>query len=170
MNIYNKFINLDIDTSLIGLEKGDKEGGYFCTPKGAKVIGWEGCDGIHYCFITGFDDAVFAVNPSSCADIYVYPLAYTFKDFLRLILALKSTTSVEQIILWDKRQFEEYMISSDNVILPEQQEVLNKIQNEHGLCAMENPFEYVKGVQENFAYDSLIFTDEYYDVLGLQKL
>lgn len=48
MTVYEKFRNLDMDFSLIGLEKGDEEGGYFCTPIGAKVIGWE-CEGIHYC-------------------------------------------------------------------------------------------------------------------------
>lgn len=169
MNIYDDFIKLDIDTTIIGLGNGDEEGGYFCTPIGAKVIGWEGCDGIHYCFINGFDDAVFAVNPCSCADIYVYPLSYNFNDFLRLILALKSTTAAEQIILWDKRQFEEFMTLSDNEVLPERQEVLNKIQSELGICAMDNPFEYVKGVQESFDYHSLYFTDEYYDVLGLER-
>ncbi len=39
MNILEKFQNLDADLSLVGLEKGDSEGGYFCTPVGAEVIG-----------------------------------------------------------------------------------------------------------------------------------
>ena len=40
MNTYNKFLKLGLDASFIGFQKGDEEGGYFCTPIGAKVIGW----------------------------------------------------------------------------------------------------------------------------------
>jgi hypothetical protein len=39
------------------------DGNHFCTPKGAKVIGWAGVDGIHYCFVRGFGEMVFAVSP-----------------------------------------------------------------------------------------------------------
>ena len=73
MNVLEKFQNLDADLSLIGLEKGDSEGGYFCTPVGAEVIGWE-CEGIHYCFIEGFGETVFAVNPETAEEHYVRPL------------------------------------------------------------------------------------------------
>lgn len=95
MTIYEKFNQLDIDSRLIGLEKGDY-GEYFCTPVNATVIGWENC--IHYCFIEGYGEMVFAVNPESCVDQYVYPLAENFEDFLCLILVCGSTTAVEQII------------------------------------------------------------------------
>ncbi len=46
MTIYNKFKKLDIDFSQLGLGQGDNSP-YFCTPKGAKIIGWAGIDGIH---------------------------------------------------------------------------------------------------------------------------
>ncbi|RAZ07218.1 hypothetical protein DK853_53380, partial [Klebsiella oxytoca] len=51
MTLYEKFKNLHIDFSSLGLEQGGSRSDYFCTPKGAKVIGWEGVDGIHYCFV-----------------------------------------------------------------------------------------------------------------------
>lgn len=75
MNVYEGFLNLNINTSFIGLEKRNEDINYFCTPVGAEIIGWEGVGGIHYCFIEGFKDTVFAVNPISCCDKYVYPLA-----------------------------------------------------------------------------------------------
>lgn len=43
MTMYEKFKKLDIDFSQLGLEQGDTHGDYFCTPKGAEVIG--GADG-----------------------------------------------------------------------------------------------------------------------------
>lgn len=35
---------------------------------------------------------------------------------------------------------------------------------------MEHPFEYVKEVQAQFDDSKIKFTDEYYDVLGLEKV
>ena len=80
MDLYEKFKKLDTDKSLIGLEEGDSEEGYFCTPIGAKVIGWES-EGIHYCFIEDFGEKGFAVNPETAEEHYVRPLAKNFGDF-----------------------------------------------------------------------------------------
>ena len=41
MALYEKFKKLKIDVSQLGLAPGNACGDYFCTPKGAKVIGWE---------------------------------------------------------------------------------------------------------------------------------
>ena len=41
--MYKKYQEINIDKSYIGLEEGETEGGYFCTPVGSKVIGWESC-------------------------------------------------------------------------------------------------------------------------------
>ena len=73
MTMYEKYCQLDIDGRWIGLEKSDMCVEYFCTPIDAIVIGWE--NSIHYCFIKGYRDMVFAVNPETRVDKYVYPLA-----------------------------------------------------------------------------------------------
>ena len=84
--LYQKFKNLPINFSAIGLEQTPATSDYFCTPKGATIIGWAGVDGIHYCFIEGFGDMVFAVSPCNLPGDYVHPLAENFEDFLRLML------------------------------------------------------------------------------------
>lgn len=165
MNIYEGFLNLNINTSFIGLEKGNEDINYFCTPVGAEIIGLEGVDGIHYCFIEGFKDMVFAVNPMSCCDKYVYPLANSFEAFIRLILATNCTSALEQIILWSKEEFEKYLI--DSSIFPEQTEVLKILTSKLNLTAHPQPYEYVKELQASFDYSKLIFSDEYFAVLGL---
>jgi len=167
MELYEKFEKLDIDRSLIGLEKGDSEGGYFCTPVGAKVVGWE-CEGIHYCFIEGFGETVFAVNPETAEENYVRPLAENFDEFLSLILACGGTTAAEQISGWNKAQFEDFLRSDDPDFAAKRQPVLDKIQRELEIKPMENPFEYVKKLQAEFDYSEIRFTAEYYDVLGLE--
>lgn len=167
MTMYEKYCRLKIEGRWIGLEKDDLCAEYFCTPMDATVIGWE--NSIHYCFIKGYRDMVFAVNPETCVDKYVYPLAMNFKDFLRLILACGSTTAVEQIIGWSKVQFKEFLYSDYNKISPEQAEVLKVVAEELKLQPMEDPYEYVKAVQEQFDDSKIKFANEYYDTLGLER-
>ena len=167
MTLYEKYKKLNIDTSLIGLEKGNTTEDYFCTPKGATVIGWE--NSIHYCFIEGYGEMVFAVNPETCVDKYVYPLAENFEEFLRLILACGSTTAVEQIIGWTKEQFMGFLKSPDNAFVPNQAEVLQKLKEELKIEPRENVYEYVKKIQDNFDDSKVKFTEEYYDTLGLEN-
>ena len=62
-NIFDKFKKLNLDTSPIGLSIELREP-FFCTPIGAQIIGWD--NGIHYCFIEGFKEIVFCVNPETC--------------------------------------------------------------------------------------------------------
>lgn len=45
---YLKFLKYGIDLAPLGLERSTGDETYFCTPKGAKVIGWAGADGIHF--------------------------------------------------------------------------------------------------------------------------
>ena len=81
--LFEQYMNLNIDTTWIGLEKRE-EMRYSCTPIGARIFGWD-CGGLHYCFIDGFDEMVFAVNPENFGGPYVYPLARNFSDFLSIM-------------------------------------------------------------------------------------
>lgn len=167
--LYEKYKNLKIDGSWIGLELGAKTP-YFCTPIGAKIIGWD--NSIHYCFIKGFGDMVFCVNPETCCDYYVYPIARNFCDFLGLILATGNTNTLQQVIWWDKKRFDNF------VNRPEEQEyknrsevksVLNTICKEMDVALIDTPFEYIKDLQKNFLYEQIPFTNEYYDTLGIER-
>lgn len=167
MTLFHRYQALGLDGALIGLEPGPAAGDSFCTPKGARVIGWE--NAIHYCFIRGYGEMVFAVNPESCADRYVYPLAENFRDFLSLILACGSTTAVEQIINWDRDAFADFLSGPDNAMVPGQQDALTALQKGLRLTSMQDPFGYVKAVQARFDDSKLRFSDRYYDTLGLAR-
>ena len=95
--LFDQYKELNINGSLICLEQVEDIYSYFCYPTNAKAIGFEGS--IMYCFIEPYGEMVFACNPDTCADVFVYPLARTFEDFMRLILACGSTNPIEQIIL-----------------------------------------------------------------------
>lgn len=59
--IYEKYMALPIDKSLLCLEHGEITYPYFCYPVNAKPIGFEGC--ILYCFLPEYGEMVFACNP-----------------------------------------------------------------------------------------------------------
>lgn len=171
IELYEKYKSLKIDGSYIGLERGEEIGDYFCTPIGAKVIGWD--NGMHYCFIDGFDEMVFCVNPDTCCDYYVYPLAKNFYDFLSLIVTTKNVNTMQQIIWWNKADYDNFMRDPNTIEWAENLEtvaIITQIQTKLGVQPMENPFEYIKKVQKGFPYDEIQFTNEYYDTLGLERL
>lgn len=162
MNLYKKYKELNIDTSCLGLIPGSETSEYFCTPLGAKVIGWEGVDGIHYCMIRGFKDMVFSVNPTEGNNQYVHPIASTFKDFLRLLLACGNVSVIEQIYCSDAAEFHE--LTSKYAITSQQASVLEEINRNFRISPLEQPYEYVKAIQEKFDYTSIRFSKDYYEI------
>lgn len=163
MTMYEKFKKLDIDFSQLGLEQGDTHGDYFCTPKGAEVIGWAGVDGIHCCFVKGFGEMVFTVSPMNTRGHYVHPVAKSFEDFLRLVLACGGTAAVEQAWMWNREEFDAFLL--EDVPNPDRQAVLDVLQNKLSLIPMDNPYGYIKAVQSSFDYSKIPYSKEYYDTV-----
>lgn len=164
---YAEYKKLNIDGSLISLESTEGIYPYWCYPINAIPIGLEGC--ILYCFIEGFDEMVFASNPDTCTDSNVYPLANSFYDFMRLILACGSANPIEQVIWMSKDQFDKHLKAEWSICTVEQKEVLNKITTKFKLLPMECPYEYVKELQKGFDGGKIQYSDEYYDVLGIER-
>ena len=108
MTLYQTLKQRNFNLSAVGLEQRENEVTYFCTPKGAKILGWAGVDGIHFCTIRGLGKTVFAVSPMSTPGEYVHPIAKSFEDLLGLLLSCGSMDAVEQAYLWDRTQFDEY--------------------------------------------------------------
>lgn len=153
MKTYNEFMRWNIDTSLIGLEKSPNDNLYFCTPKGAHVIGWAGVDGIHFCFVEGFGEMVFAVSPLNNTKEYVHPIANSFSDFMRLILACGNASALEKAHYWDDEEvFHSFSIDD---VTKEHLLALDMIQKKLHLKPMEHPFAYIKQVQATFDYSKI---------------
>lgn len=159
---YQKFSQIKIDLTPLGIERREENYPYFCTPKGASIFGWAGVDGIHFCFIRGFGGMVFSVSPANSAPDFVYPLARDFADFLRLLLACGDAAALEQAWMWDKSQFEAFL--RDNPPTPEQKETLSELAEKMNLTPMERPWEYIKELQSSFDYSRIRYTEDYYDI------
>lgn len=159
---YQKFLKQGIDLSPLGMEKGTENETYFCTPQGAKIIGWAGVDGIHYCLVRGFGEMVFAVSPMNVAPHYIHPVARSFSDFLRLLLACGSGAALDQAWQWDAEQFSAFL--ADNPPTEEQKAVLAQIAEQCDLSPMENPWQYLHELQTGFDYSKIKYTEDFYDL------
>ena len=167
--LYLRFQNLKINMDSIGLS-GEQNGVYFCTPIGSQIIGWD--NGLHYCFIDGFGEMVFCVNPETCCDYYVYPISENFSDFLSLVLAVNGTNTLQQIITWDEQQYRDFISSPDEIDYAKDDNVITALQaiRRLGVEPMQNPFEYVSHIQKDFDYWNIPFSDEFYDITGIEKM
>ncbi len=163
MTMYEKFKKLDIDFSQLDLEQRDTHSDYFCTPKGAKVIGWAGVDGIHCCFVKGFGETVFTVSPMNPRGHYVHPVAKSFEDFLRLVLACGGMAAVEQAWMWNRGEFDAFL----ETYPPDdkQKAVLDALRDKLSLTPMDDPYGYIKAVQSSFDYGKIPYSKEYYDTV-----
>lgn len=167
MTTYQKFKRLKIDFSAIEFEQADNTDCHFCTPIGARIIGRADVDGIHYCFVRGQGEMLFAINPSNEVGRNAYPIANTFEEFLSLLLSCGSMAAIEQAHWWDEEQFEEFV--AENQPTPAQQAVFDVLRDKLGITPMEEPFQYLNRLQERYNYGMLHFPKEYYEALEAQS-
>ncbi len=142
-----------IDLTALGVERGNRTSSYFCTPKGAKVWGWEGVDGIHFCSVKELGNLVFSVNPMAGKGDYVHPVAENFEDFLRLLAACGHASAIEQIHGWNQQEFDRFL--KENPVTSAQKQVIDQLNRKLGIAPMEQPFEYVKNLQASFDYGKI---------------
>lgn len=159
--LFQKFLRSGIDLSSVGIGHREDNAPYFCTPKGASILGWTGVDGIHFCFIRGFGGMVFSVNPMNTAPNFVHPLAKDFGDFLRLLLACGDEAAIEQSWMWNEPQFEAFL--RENPPTERQMQTLREVAEKMKLTPMEKPFAYIKALQSDFDYSKIKYTEDYYD-------
>lgn len=167
MDLYKQFFSLEIDQDALGLIKARESIPYFCTPIGSKVFAHLGVDGIHFCTIPSLDSSmVFVVSPIPCSDQHVLPVAHNFKDFLSLVLACNGASLLEQISSIDEELFLSLQITESSAITLEQEQALTALKETFNIQSLKDPYTYVKDIQTHFDYESIPFSDEYYDVTG----
>ena len=156
-----QFLKAQIDREPLGLIMDGPFEAYFCTPKGARIFARSGVDGIHFCFVRGFGETVFAVSPMNGRENCVHPVAKSFRDFLRLLLALHDAAAIEQAWQWNAAQLEEF--EQKHPSSDEQLAALDKLVFTFHLRPMAEPWKYIHTVQSGFDYGKLRFSEEFYD-------
>lgn len=148
MSFYDAFSALGLDLSPLGLAPGPAHSPYDCTPPHAQVLGWAGVDGIHYCFVPGYDEMVFAVSPMALPGDTVHPVARSFEDFLRLLLACGSCAALDQAHGLTQPQFEQYL--AENQPDAAQAALLAQLKDRLALTPVDEPFGYLQALQGSF--------------------
>lgn len=161
MYLYQKFRNSSLDTSTLGLYCGSDISDSVYTPTGYRILGWTGNAGVHFCQITGFGDAVFAVDPSAPPGDCVHPVAKTLTDFIRLIHDCRSAEIVYRTYQWSRSRFE----AAVNAIRPDYKmsSVLRALDNIYHPGPIVDAYSYITQLQQNFDYNSLPLHPDYFE-------
>lgn len=168
MNLYEQYIKNKFDLSAFGIERGESRSDYFCTPKGAKIIGWTGVDGIHYCTIKALGETVFAVEPMGYAGRHAFPIAESFEDFLRLLMACGHEAYIEQAHAWSREQYDNF--AKDNPLTTKANEQSLYLQNEYGLAPINDPYQYLKTIYDNFDFSTVPYKKDYYEYVPKDEM
>lgn len=171
----HRFCRLDIDFESIGLmEPGVHQEPCFCTPMGAEYVGRLGCDGVHFVLLPG-DERVFCVDPAMGEiGTYVLPVAQDFREFLSFLLHCRDANPLSQIWWMDESRFRK-LLEEDAAGWPgceaffaKKNAALNAVKDAFDVTGAD-PFKKVKALQAVFDPAVLSFSDEYYDVLGVER-
>ncbi|MBQ9988096.1 MAG: hypothetical protein IJP28_06940, partial [Erysipelotrichales bacterium] len=114
-------------------------------------------------------DMVFASNPETCADTCVYPLANSFEDFLDMVIQCGSANPLEQIVWMSKERFLQHVDEESKVRTESQKEAIRILQETFTHSSIPDIYEYVRRIQATFDPSKIEYSDEYYDVLGIEK-
>lgn len=158
---FKSFSRLGVSLAPLGIETREDNTAYFCTPKGASIIGWAGVDGIHYCRIRGFGSMIFAVSPMNGAQDYVHPIAENFEALLRLLLACGDAAALEQARQWSENRFSEFL--TENPPTDEAKALLSEIAERLSLTPMENPWQYLHSLHKSFDYSKIRYSEDVAD-------
>lgn len=169
-----RFQELDIDFEAIGLMQSENVA-YFCTPIGAEYVGWTGCDGVHFVLLPG-DERVYAVEPMIMEEgRYVLPVAADFREFLSFVLFCRDASPLSQISWLTEDRFRNLLAEDAGARWDGCEEYFSKKSAALDTIAEafairpQDPYEKVKAMQAAFDPSCLNFSDEYYDVLGLEN-
>ena len=147
----------------------DTDSRYFCTPVGAYIFAYTGSDGVHFCTVPEqFGDMIFIVEPMPIDEIHVRPVAQNFTDFIRVLLAVRFTGILLDIPLRTEAEFREGLqIFREQHETEEHTEKLRHLAAYYGVTPMDDPYTYIRSLQDTFDYNLIPFSDDYYDSCGL---
>lgn len=170
------FRALDIDFESIGLlQDGAEDFAYFCTPVGAEYVGRIGCDGVHFVLLPG-DEAVYCVDPGMGEPgTYVLPVGRDFLEFLSFLLFCRDASPLSQIYWLTEERFREFEAEDTAANWPGSEDFFAR---KDAACAAigaafgvapADPYGKVRAMQAAFDPGVLKFSDEYYDLLGIER-
>lgn len=169
------FWALNIDHSAIGMERAGAEYAYFCTPAEAEVFACLGCDGVHFVLLPG-DEKVYCVDPAMGEPgTYVLPVAENFRQFLSYLLFCGDANPLAQLWWLTQPRFQAFLREERERSWEGMEDFQARKRAALETVAVAfhlepaDPWEPVKALQAAFDPGTLVFSREYYEVLGLPE-
>lgn len=171
-----KLLEQGADWEAVGLlDLGAPQEPCFCTPVGAQPLARLGADGVHFILLPG-DARVFCVDPAMGEPgTYVLPVAEDLREFLAFVLFCRDASPLSQIRWLTEERFRQLLAEDAAASWPgcetffaRKEAALAAIAETFALAAAD-PFAKVKAMQNAFDPAVLRFSDEYYEVLGLER-
>lgn len=171
-----KLLEQETDWEAVGLlDLGAPQEPYFCTPVDAQPLARLGVDGVHFVLLPG-DARVFCVDPAMGEHgTYVLPVAADLRELLAFVLFCRDASPLSQIWWLTEERFRQLLAEDAAATWPgceaffaRKEAALAAIAGTFALAAAD-PFAKVKAMQAAFDPAVLRFSDEYYDVLGLER-
>lgn len=166
----NLFRTLKVDCAALGLEPAGADSACFCTPKGAQIFAALGCDGVHFVLLPG-DERVFCVDPSlGEPGSYVLPVGEDFRAFLSYVLWCRDANPLSQLAFLPEERFRALLAEEAGAetgdLLQQKERALAAAAAAFSL-APADPWQRVRALQAAFDPAGLLYSDAYYDTLGL---
>jgi hypothetical protein len=147
----------------------DSDTHYLCTPVDAYVFAYTGGDGVHFCTIPDtFGDMIFVVEPFPIDGIPVRPIAENFEDFIRVLLAVRFTGILLDIPFRSNAEFcDGLQTFRDQHETEEHRKQLYSLAAYYNAAPMDDPYTYIRSLQDTFDYNLIPFSDDYYESCGI---
>lgn len=171
-----EFQALPIAHDVLGLDwRGWNGVSYFCTPMEAEILGGPGVDGIHFILLPG-DERVYCVDPAMGEqDTYVLPVAPNLRTFVSYVLFCRDANPISQLHWMTEAQYRQLLTEAEaaqwegcEAFFERQRQALDVLARVYGVGPAD-PFESVKTMQAEFVPTQIRFSDQYYDVLGIER-
>lgn len=166
--------NMKVLDSTIGLMPEIEGFRYYCTPCDVVVFGSNGCDGIHYGFLTDFgtvdtlDDApIVCISPMDFGHTNKL-IARNFRDFLSIHLDNSElfyndfeseAAYLKRVAEW-KREEEESPYRNTPEEIEYAEDVKTMLRTTFELPVIDHPYEYIRDIQEERRKQACILTRE----------
>ena len=111
------------------------------------------------------------MDPWSGEGKYVLPVGGDFREFLSFVLYCRGSSTLALLYGMSEESFRSDLVEMEREraeYAARTDAVLSAIAREFDLTPAD-PFEKVKALQASFDLSALEFSDEYYDVLGLER-
>ena len=118
-------------------------------PEHSHIIGQ--ADGVFFCNVDGYQDTVFAAAFEPGYGLKICPLAYDFREFIRLILACGSAAAAAGAGMRSREKFQRLLAAEED----KSHSGLYNLGMHFSLTPVADPYEYVQTVLQVIDYSPI---------------